>query len=261
MQTIYPSIQIFDRTAQGLGSFDLGKITEYKVIGMPHDGAKQKRIGPLFYWAWASGKPHSIIALHPHRGFEIFSYILQGTLIHRDTLGIQCPVHAGGIQVMQTGYGVSHEEVIGDEKTEFFQIWLEPNLQEAMRRSPTYQDYGSEAFPIFEASGVRQKQIIGTGSPVQLDVPISMLDIQIEAGATFAYKLSTNQGLAALAIEGSGIWNASQVNGYQANLGDLAVVKNLDEQESIVQFTSDDQSTRLVLLEIPLSVNYPLYFR
>lgn len=124
--TVYPADQ------QGTGSFDNGRITEIKPIGFPGDKSAVSRVGPLFYWAWASSHGEAEIALHPHRGFEILSYVLAGELGHYDTLGTRSRVKTGGAQVMQTGSGISHEEKTFGPGGEFFQIWFEPNLRLAL---------------------------------------------------------------------------------------------------------------------------------
>ncbi|MBF2037439.1 MAG: pirin family protein [Leptolyngbyaceae cyanobacterium T60_A2020_046] len=138
MQTLSPTLEIYDRSTQSQGSFDYGRIREYKVVGMPQGHTSRKRIGPLFYWAWATGAPNSRIGLHSHRGFEILSYVLRGSLIHHDTLGTRRVVQAGGLQLMQTGSGMAHEELMGEQGAEFLQIWLEPHLQVAIAQPPAY---------------------------------------------------------------------------------------------------------------------------
>ena len=133
---------------QGTGAFDGGRITEVKPIGFPHETSGSRRIGPLFYWAWATASGYGKIGLHPHQGFEIMSYVLEGEIGHRDTLGTVSRVKTGGAQVMQTGSGVSHEEETLGKHTEFFQIWFEPNLREAVKRPPTYRELHHEDFPL-----------------------------------------------------------------------------------------------------------------
>jgi redox-sensitive bicupin YhaK (pirin superfamily) len=258
MQTTVPTLQIFDRTTQDRGSFDAGRITEYKVIGMPQDRTVQKRVGPLFYWSWATGEPDAVIALHPHQGFEIFSYVINGSLIHRDTLGSQREVHAGGLQLMQTGSGVSHEEVIGANGTEFFQIWVEPHLRQAMAQPPTYQDFAEPEFPLREASGVHIKQILGANSPARLAVPVVMLDVELQPQATFTHDLQPNGGVAALTVYGTGTWHLEQESDQAAKLGDMAILQNPKTTTRLAVFTSHE-ATRLVLVDVPLTVNYPLY--
>jgi hypothetical protein len=258
MQTTIPSLQIFDRTTQDQGSFDAGRITEYKVIGMPQDLTRQKRVGPLFYWSWATGEANAVIALHPHQGFEIFSYVINGILIHRDTLGSQREVHAGGLQLMQTGSGVSHEEVMGATGTEFFQIWVEPHLRKAMGQLPTYQDFADADFSITAASGVRIKQVLGSDSPARLVVPVVMLDVELEPQATFTHDLRPNRGVAALAVTGQGIWQIEQDLARTVKLGDMAILQNPKAVSQSAAFTSHT-ATRLVLVDVPLTVDYPLY--
>ena len=71
--------------------------------------------------------------MHPHRNAEIFSYVLDGALAHKDTLGNGSTVSAGGVQYMSAGSGVQHSEFNPSETDtmRFLQIWLMPNVQDA----------------------------------------------------------------------------------------------------------------------------------
>ena len=71
--------------------------------------------------------------MHPHRNAEIFSYVLDGALSHKDTLGNGSTVSAGGIQYMSAGSGVQHSEFNPSETDtmRFLQIWLMPNVTDA----------------------------------------------------------------------------------------------------------------------------------
>jgi redox-sensitive bicupin YhaK (pirin superfamily) len=84
-------------------------------------------LGPLIVWnddeiAVGSGFP-----MHGHRDMEIITYVRQGLLGHRDTLGSEGTIHAGDVQVMSAGTGIRHAEFNkGEVPLKVYQIWLLP---------------------------------------------------------------------------------------------------------------------------------------
>ena len=68
---------------------------------------------------------------------EIISYVVAGTLAHRDSMGNERHITAGEWQLMSAGTGVQHSEINnGDEEVHMLQIWIQPNVRDA---EPTYQ--------------------------------------------------------------------------------------------------------------------------
>jgi quercetin 2,3-dioxygenase len=73
-------------------------------------------------------EPGGGFAMHPHENAEIFTYIMNGRLEHKDSMGNGSVIQAGDLQYMSAGSGVRHSEFnpSTDEKTELYQVWMEP---------------------------------------------------------------------------------------------------------------------------------------
>jgi quercetin 2,3-dioxygenase len=247
-------IKIIKPQEQGFGQFDGGKITEQKPIGFSGEGSLINRLGPLFYWAWAKSKGEGGIGFHPHQGFEILSYGIKGRSRHQDTLGTISEMGVGDVQVMQAGSGVSHAESLL-EPSEGFQIWFEPHLSKAVKRTPTYSKYVHEDFPLTSENGVMVKTILGEHSQIHLVTDAKMYDVEIGNGATYNHTLSSNRTLAGLAIRGNGGMIDELDVSFESK--DFIIIQS----EKVETFTIQPKGKelRMVLIEIPTEVDYPLY--
>lgn len=251
--------RVYTPAMQAVGQFDGGKIKEQKPIGFSGEGSVIRRVGPLFYWAWATSSEDAKIGLHPHQGFEIMTYVVKGQAFHGDTLGTDSTVGAGGVQLMQTGSGVSHQEKLGAD-SELFQIWFEPELMEAVGRTPTYRQYEHGDFPQVSGSGFRVKTVIGAGAPIELVADAQMWDVEIDAGASYSHQVEAGYTLTALAIRGHGSWittgRAQQIAPFQHK--DF-IVAAVEEQTGVEIVNSEEEAMRIILIQVPTRVSYPLY--
>ena len=102
-------VEIVKREDQVDGNFNNGEILEKKPIGFPQDGGSSKPYSNIFYWAHAwTNDMKSTIGLHPHQGFEICSFILEGNINHYDTKQEKwIPLKKGDVQIIRAGKGIS----------------------------------------------------------------------------------------------------------------------------------------------------------
>ncbi len=163
------SIQIIPIEKQGDGNFNGGAILEKKPIPFAGDTKGSRPYSNLFYWAHAWSEKGSTIGEHPHQAFEIMSFVLKGDIRHYDSKNRKwIPLHAGDVQIIRAGNGISHAEHI-DAGAEIFQIWFDPEINQALQKPASYDDFPANAFPIINEDGAETRVLKGEKSPIKMD--------------------------------------------------------------------------------------------
>jgi redox-sensitive bicupin YhaK (pirin superfamily) len=204
-------MRIITRSNQAYGAFNNGQIIENKPIGFPQDKGFVRPFGSLFYWARAEAVIDSTIGLHPHQGFEIMSFVLEGRIRHFDTkLNHWKPLEAGDVQIIRSGNGISHSEHL-EKGAKIFQIWLDPDLSRTLQQEVTYDDYAGSAFEEEILGELRLIHYAGQHGRMVLDTPgVDIRRIRLAAG-THAWAGESGVVRALYAIDGSGTFNGSTV--------------------------------------------------
>lgn len=156
---------------------------------------------------------------HPHRDMEIFTYVIDGALEHKDSMGTGSVIQAGDVQVMSAGTGITHSE-FNHSRTElvhFLQIWLVPN-QKGVK--PRYQQ--NHISPA-EKQGRLQLIISPDGEAESLSV---YQDVRVYAGCFDGDQhaqlpLAPNRFAYVHIVQGS-----VTINGIVLNAGDGARIRN-----------------------------------
>jgi redox-sensitive bicupin YhaK (pirin superfamily) len=158
---------------------------------------------------------------HPHRDMEIFSYVLEGALEHKDTLGTGSVIRPGDVQLMSAGRGVAHSEYnhSASEPVHFLQIWIVPDVSGA---TPRYQQ---EHFSAEQKRGRLQLIISPDGADGSLSV---RQDARVYAGLfdgteTATLELAADRYAYVHVARGSVVLNGE-------NLGEGDGVRVRDEQ-------------------------------
>jgi quercetin 2,3-dioxygenase len=150
--------------------------------------------------------PGSGFDLHPHRDFEILSYVIDGRLTHADSMGNTHTLGRGEVQYMSAGTGVSHSEHNrGDETLRFLQVWIIPDVK---GHEPAYGDH---RFAWDEREGRWLHVAAGDGSaPVTAHQDVHISVAEIGSGRELALPVAAGRQAYLLQVEGS-----SSVNGVE----------------------------------------------
>ena len=173
---------------------------------------------------------------HPHRDMEIVTYVLQGALEHKDSMGTGSVIRPGDVQRMSAGTGVTHSEFnpSRNEPVHLLQIWL---LPERKGLAPSYE----------------QKSFTGNGSGNSGDSLALLASHDGDAGSVsihqdakiYAVRLGDGQSIEHEIDSSRYAWiqlvrGRMNVNGVQLELGDAAAIS--DERLLTIQATGDSEA-------------------
>lgn len=170
-------------------------VTVHRTIGTP----ALRNLDPfLMLDHFSSNDPDDYIAGfpdHPHRGFNTFTYMLDGHMLHQDSMGNRGDLRAGGAQWMKAASGVIHSEMPQQTAGMMrgFQLWINLPATEKMSE-PAYQEFPPEAMPVIETDDYRVKVLVGDyqgqlGPVNDAYTHVQYLDVTIKAGKTFVHGL------------------------------------------------------------------------
>jgi hypothetical protein len=153
-------------------------------------------LDPFFLFDhFGSENPDDYIAgfpMHPHRGIETITYMLDGSVSHRDSMGNSGTIGAGDVQWMTAGRGILHEEMphAGPERLEGFQVWV--NLPRKLKMTaPRYQDVPAARIPTVALQGGAEVRVVAgsvdgvAGAVREIFADPAYLDVALPAGKTF----------------------------------------------------------------------------
>lgn len=144
---------------------------------------------------------------HPHIGLQTFTWMIEGEVVHRDSLGSEQVIRPGQVNLMTAGRGISHAEDSASDgagRLHAVQMWIA--LDEANRhRAPAFRNYPD--LPVVDAGGFRATVLAGAAlgrtSPVEVHSPLVGIDLIAAAAAGVTIPLERSFEHAALVLAGA----------------------------------------------------------
>ncbi len=203
------------------------------------DGLARRGWVSLPIWNDDEIAPHGGFPPHAHANMEIITYVREGTVTHRDSLGNEGKTKAGDVQVMSAGTGIRHAEYNTEQvPAQIFQIWITPD---ANGGPPTW---GSQPFPKADRSG----RFVAFASGFEGDVdalPIRararVLGARLEAGQSVEYAFGERRH--AYLVPSSG---TVDVNGVRIHARDGAAITDV----AVVRIAAIEDAD-IVMVDVP----------
>jgi quercetin 2,3-dioxygenase len=192
--------------------------------------------------------PHGAYSVHPHRGIETVTYVISGVLDHHDSAGQVGRLTPGDVQWMTAGRGVLHEESAplgGLAHT--LQLWV--NLPAAAKMAePRYQHLRAADMPRWQTDGAQvtvfSGQSRGVSAPTLNHVPVTMLDVQLDAGSKVTIDLDGEDNAFFFVLDGAALAGAEEI---RMSTGQIVWLTHPD-QPCMTQLTLRTDATPVRLL-------------
>lgn len=191
---------------------------------------------------------------HPHRGIETLTFVVDGWVKHRDSLGSDSQVEVGGVQWMRAGGGIFHEEYLqaGSTGSEALQVWF--NLPAAQKLTPAeYLAVEASALPELTLPGGARVSVVagaldGVQGPVsRTGIQVTYLVVTLPAGASVTLPAPRSQTAFAYIYRGSVHFGERTVTaGHLAIFADEPIVE--PEADVVVATAAHDTEARFIFL-------------
>jgi hypothetical protein len=210
----------------------------------PSDELPPERVSPFVLMDYGPPKEFSALATgkrgvgwHPHRGFETVTLAWQGAVAHRDNAGHAGVIGPGDVQWMTAGGGIFHEEYHEEQfsrrggRMHMMQLWV--NLPARDKTAPpAYQPITGADIPRVQVPGVGEVRVIageyismgaggGVRGPARTFTPITMLDVELEAGGTLPVVVPPSFNAMAVVADGQ-----VEAGSVKAETGELVLFAN-----------------------------------
>lgn len=220
-------------------------VTVHRSIGTP----ALRHFDPfLMLDHFGSDEPDEYIAgfpEHPHRGFITFTYMLDGHMMHQDSMGNKGDLRSGGAQWMKAASGVIHSEMPQQSEglMRGFQLWINLPAKDKMT-PPAYQEYSPDAIPVVENTGERVKVLLGEYAGVAGPIKdptthVQYYDVEMKAEHVFSHHIASGLTSFIYLFEGT-----VEIGGQTIPTHSFVV---LDEGDT-VEIKSGKQSARFILV-------------
>lgn len=172
---------------------------------------------------------------HAHRDMEIISYVLDGGLAHRDSLGNGSVIRPGDVQLMRAGTGVTHSEYnpSSEDLVHFLQIWILPDEQGL---APAYEQ---RQFPVEARRNVLRRIVSqdGRDGSLRMHQDAELYATVLENGHSVTHELAEGRHAWVQVVRGR-----IRLNGLSLQEGDGAALSD----ESQVEMTADSKAELLM---------------
>jgi redox-sensitive bicupin YhaK (pirin superfamily) len=222
----------------------------------------KRMVGPFIFMDHGgpiASKPAMVQSLdvlpHPHIGLSTVSYLFDGKITHRDSLGIEQVIQPGEVNWMTAGKGIAHSERFEDPNLwaaggfEMIQTWV-ALPEKAEEADPTFVNYKKAELPVFTDKGIWMRLIAGSAfglkNDVKTDSPLFYLHIELDKQASVGFPKEYEER-AIYIVKGS-----IEFNGNTYNSGQMLVFR----KNSSPTVKALEQSTLMMLGGEPLGERF-----
>jgi quercetin 2,3-dioxygenase len=209
------------RLFAGLGKADHGWLNaNHHFSFASYQDRNRMRWGDIRVWNDDEIAAQSGFPPHPHDNMEIITYVREGAITHRDSMGNEGRTEAGDVQVMSAGTGVQHSEYNREDSLcRLFQIWILP------REQGVKPGWDQRKFPKADRSGRFTVMASGFGEDgaLAINADARVLGATAEAGEMISYDLEPGRHAYLVATKGR-----IRVNGIDAAARDGVAITDVE---------------------------------